>query len=246
VADGWIKLYRQIQEHWIWKDKPYDNRSAWLDILMSAFHKESKTRFNKELITVERGSFPTSERDLAEKWGWSKTKARNFLKLLENDEMIIQKADNKKTIIKVLNYSVYQELENHKKTTERPQKDQQETSEEPLLYKKNDKNDKNDKNKDKNIKKENPKVQYAEFVTMTNDEYEKLLATYGETVTKRMIEILDNYKGSSGKKYSSDYRAILNWVVKKYEQERQQQPNTKPINNMQNVIDDINWNALEG
>ena len=34
-----------------------------------------------------------------------------------------------------------------------------------------------------------------------------------------MIEILDNYKGQNGKKYKSDYRAILNWVVKRYEEE---------------------------
>ena len=36
-----------------------------------------------------------------------------------------------------------------------------------------------------------------------------------------MIEILDNYKGSKGKKYRSDYRAILNWVVNRYNEEIQ-------------------------
>ena len=48
---------------------------------------------------------------------------------------------------------------------------------------------------------------------MTNDEHEKLVATHGAADTSRLIEILDNYKGSSGKKYVSDYRAILSWVV---------------------------------
>lgn len=37
---------------------------------------------------------------------------------------------------------------------------------------------------------------------------------YGESETALMIEKLDNYKGSKGKKYKSDYRAILNWVAK--------------------------------
>lgn len=58
---------------------------------------------------------------------------------------------------------------------------------------------------------EEPKVQFAEHVFMTNDEYQKLLDTHGEADTARLIEILDNYKGSNGKRYESDYRAILSW-----------------------------------
>jgi hypothetical protein len=57
------------------------------------------------------------------------------------------------------------------------------------------------------------KVQFAENVSMTNAEYEKLVSTYGEANTTRMVEKLDNYKGANGKKYKSDYRAILNWVA---------------------------------
>lgn len=62
-------------------------------------------------------------------------------------------------------------------------------------------------------KTEVKKVKYAEYVSMTEKEYEKLVETHGKEKTKRMIEKLDNYKGSSGKTYRSDYRAILNWVV---------------------------------
>lgn len=65
-----------------------------------------------------------------------------------------------------------------------------------------------------------PKVQLAENVTMTNDEYEKLLAAHGPADTMRLIEILDNYKGSTGKKYKSDYRAILSWCVDRLEEEK--------------------------
>ena len=65
------------------------------------------------------------------------------------------------------------------------------------------------------------KYKYAEFVTLTRDEYAKLCAQYSEEGAKRMIEILDNYKGSKGKKYKSDYRTILNWVVDRYNEEIQ-------------------------
>ncbi len=69
-----------------------------------------------------------------------------------------------------------------------------------------------------------PKTQFAEFVSMTNDEYASLVAKLGEQGAKRCIEILDNYKGSKGAKYESDYRTILNWVVKRYEEERAKSP----------------------
>lgn len=63
------------------------------------------------------------------------------------------------------------------------------------------------------------KYHYAEFVTLTRDEYTKLCVEHTEEGAKRMIEILDNYKGSKGKRYKSDYRTILNWVVDKYNKE---------------------------
>lgn len=69
------------------------------------------------------------------------------------------------------------------------------------------------------------KVQFAEFVSMTNDEYTSLVAKVGEEGAKRCVEILDNYKGSTGKKYVSDYRAMLNWVLARYEEEK-----TKKVN----------------
>jgi hypothetical protein len=65
------------------------------------------------------------------------------------------------------------------------------------------------------------KIKYADFVSLTNAEYEALVAKLGEDGAKRCIEILDNYKGSTGRKYKSDYRTILNWVVQRYEEEQQ-------------------------
>lgn len=81
-----------------------------------------------------------------------------------------------------------------------------------------------DKNRlDKNREEESIRAR-AENVSMTDDEYQKLIDKFGEADTKRLIEILDNYKGQSGKKYKSDYRAILNWVVDRLKEERTQKP----------------------
>ena len=69
------------------------------------------------------------------------------------------------------------------------------------------------------------KYKYADDVTLTRDEYAKLCSTYSEDGAKRMIDILSAYKGSKGKKYKSDYKAILNWVVNRYNEEIQRNGN---------------------
>jgi len=64
------------------------------------------------------------------------------------------------------------------------------------------------------------KIKYAEAVSMTNDEYSSLMEKLGsEQAVTWCIEKLNNYKLSSGKKYKSDYRAILNWVIGEYEKQ---------------------------
>lgn len=89
-------------------------------------------------------------------------------------------------------------------------------------------NKEKDKEKDKDkIKTVSPvaplckKIKYADFVTLTEKEYNTLVKKYGIADTKRMIEILDNYKNSKGKKYASDYGAINKWVVTALAEEKQ-------------------------
>lgn len=60
------------------------------------------------------------------------------------------------------------------------------------------------------------KKPYGDYVRMTEQEYAKLVNAYGEDGAKELITILDDYKVSSGKRYKSDYRAILTWCVDKY------------------------------
>ena len=74
--------------------------------------------------------------------------------------------------------------------------------------------------------KEKEKIHFAEFVSMTNVDYEKLVNTYGKDFTDQCIKKLDDYKGSSGKTYKSDYRAILSWVVDEIKK-KQTKPNNK-------------------
>ena len=141
LIKGWISINREIQDHWLYDDKPFNQLAAWIDLLLLANHKDNKFPFGDEVVIVERGSFITSELKLMERWGWSKSKVRRFLSLLENDEMIVKKTDRKKTTISIVNYSVYQDIE----TTKEPKKNHQQTDSRPI------KDTNNNENNDNNI-----------------------------------------------------------------------------------------------
>jgi len=72
-----------------------------------------------------------------------------------------------------------------------------------------------DKDKAKDKEKEKGKKNFGEFVKLSNEEYEKLCSKYSEEFAKACIERLDNYIGSTGRKYKSHYRTILNWVIER-------------------------------
>lgn len=112
MADkGWIKLHRSLQDCWIWlNDEPFDRRSAWVDLLLLANHKEVKMMFNGNLITVDRGQILTSIRKLSEKWKWSYDKTRRFLQVIEKDGMVQKESDNFRTLLTIVKYEVFQDL----------------------------------------------------------------------------------------------------------------------------------------
>lgn len=113
--EGWISLYRKIQEHWIWKStEPFDKRSAWLSLLFKANHKDTKVMFDSKPIEVKRGSFITSELKLANEWKWGRKKVRTFLKRLEDDKMLTKSCTTKYTTISIENWDLYQKVEQQK------------------------------------------------------------------------------------------------------------------------------------
>lgn len=154
AGKGWISVHRKIQSHWVWdSSEPFDKRSAWIDILLLVNHKKNKFLLGNELVEVDKGEKITSERKLAKRWHWSRTKVRNFLELLKKDEMIeFERKPHKRTRLKVLNYGDYQGSGNQQKTSKKPQKNQSSTSKEPVKnLNNNDNNELIMKNNDNNI-----------------------------------------------------------------------------------------------
>jgi len=71
-------------------------------------------------------------------------------------------------------------------------------------------------------RKEKEKKKYNEFVFLSDDEHNNLVARFGKQGTEQRITKLDNYIGSKGKKYKSHYHTILMWESKNSEDTRQE------------------------
>ena len=110
----------------------------------------------------------------------------------------------------------YKLQKNRKRDAERKRKDYAETVVQPREAAATQPEEEPAKKKATGKKKSEPeKKSYSEFVRMTEASYNRLVELYGEPFTKACIERLDLYKGSKGKTYKDDYRAILSWVVKR-------------------------------
>ena len=124
--EGWISLYRKIQEHWLWtKRRKFSQFEAWISLLFKANFKDTKIMIGDNLVEVKRGSFITSEVKLAEEWKWDRSTVRKFLKTLEEQEMIQKNSTTKYTSISIENWELYQDTQqqdrqqNNNKTTQR-------------------------------------------------------------------------------------------------------------------------------
>lgn len=94
----------------------------------------------------------------------------------------------------------------------------------------------------KSRSKKSAKEHYAEAVTMTAEEYQKLTAQHTKAFVDKCIEILNNYKLSSGKPYKSDYHAILSWVADRVSKDY---PLLDKPASMQNSVYDVNVNPFD-
>lgn len=146
--EGWIKVYRKLWDDEIWGDEsePHNRRSAWIDLLMLANHEDKQIIFDGHPITIKRGQKLTSIRKLSKRWGWSKERTANYLKLLENVGKITRETDSRRTLITIVKYSVYQgEPDSNKDTDKDNNKDSNKDTDSPQT--RMIKNDKEKKNK---------------------------------------------------------------------------------------------------
>jgi len=121
VADkknGWIKLYRSIRNHWLWRSsKPFTYGQAWVDMLLTATYSHE-----------ECGELVATQSELCYRWGWSRQKLRGFLAKLEHDESISLFSTSRATKITICKYIELQSNSTRRATPKQPTNNQPTTN----------------------------------------------------------------------------------------------------------------------
>ncbi|RAI82537.1 DnaD domain protein [Macrococcoides goetzii] len=220
---GWISLHRTIENHWLYEeDRKFSKFEAWIDILLMVNHTDKKVSLGNELVTVKRGERITSLRKLSERWNWSITKVDSFLKLLESDSMIELKKDTKKTLISVVNYDIYQNLDIKKRHGKDEEKTQKEFKKET-----------------KNIQKENKKKQTImsnNDLIMTNNDNNVVVVDVNENKSDfKKVELENNNNNNH------TFQELLNY----YQNNIQMSPPPLVIEKLGNDYDDFGFNIVK-
>jgi DNA-binding transcriptional regulator YhcF (GntR family) len=131
---GWIKLSKEINTHWIWKDPI--KFQWWVDILLTVNYSDTKVPIGFKVLDCKRGETLMSLTTWAKRWGVSKSVVNNFFNMLEMDNMIETVNETVTTRLRVCNYDSYQQTENAKDTQTKRKRNANETQHDTIKEKK--------------------------------------------------------------------------------------------------------------
>jgi hypothetical protein len=214
---GYVKIYRKIKK-WEWY-KDGNTLRVFLHLLLSANYAPSKYKGHD----VGVGSLVTGISAIGRELGISFQQTRTALEHLKSTGEITIKPTNKFSIISLTHFADYQnaEAEDNKQNNKQLTNNQQTTNKQLTTSKeyKEYKNIRNIKEKEINKEKERqsakpPRRKYGEYqhVLLTDQQYEKLKAEFGEEATAKYIRKVDEYCQQYGKKYSDYNLTIRNWM----------------------------------
>ncbi|MCI5757094.1 MAG: hypothetical protein MR037_02555 [Bacteroidales bacterium] len=205
MLSEWIKIERCIADANGYFGEKFCRPMCWIDLLILARTEPKEYTIRGVKVSVGRGQILTSIRELCSRWSLSSHAVRNRIDELTSNGSITVAASKLATIITIVNYESYIV---------------QDRSPQPAVVAEHAK---------PRTSPSTPKHRYAPTVLLTDDEYSMLSSAYGKDGAAWMIQKLDDYKAAKGATYKSDYRAILNWVVKEYQKANNQYGYTSNI-----------------
>lgn len=106
--DGYIKLYRRIEDYPVLMCEEFDKYHAFLWMVERANFVDTRISFNGRYKVLKRGQFITSIRKLELVFGWSKKRVRVFLDDLQTAGLIKTVRNTNGSIITICNYDMFQ------------------------------------------------------------------------------------------------------------------------------------------
>lgn len=107
---NFIPINRDLFEHSLWvEERAFSRFEAWLYLLKEARFEDTKVLDKGQFVEVKRGQIYASYRFLANAFGWSTKKIRNFMKLLISDNMVKVETHKKtkQSLITITKYDTY-------------------------------------------------------------------------------------------------------------------------------------------
>lgn len=208
MVAGWIKLHRKLLECPIFENEKLLKVFVWC--LMKATHSGREQLVGRQMVKLEPGQFVFGRKKASEELRLPPTTVYEHMQLLKKLSTVDIYSDSKYSVVTVVNWAIYQGEDENSVSNSVSKHDSKSAADRQQI----------DTNKKvpKNVKKVPiSKVAYSEAVALTEIEHQKLVDQHGAEKTALMIETLNNWKLSKGKTYSSDYHAILKWVVEAVE-----------------------------
>ena len=211
--NGWIKLHRKIMRNEKWDNDKMLKVFIWC--LLKATHEAREQLVGMQKVNLLPGQFVTGREAGARELQMAQSSFRRLLDRLKQLQFVDIKTTNKFSVVTVVNWAFYQ-CDGEDATSKPPTPEQQmnnkwTTDEQQMDTNKNTKNIKNTKKDKKYL--DIAKTSYAEHVSMTEEQCQKLIEKHGPVAVADMIDRLNNYKISTGQlnKYKCDYHTLLNW-----------------------------------
>ena len=191
---GYIKLWRKIEDNWLWKvPRKFSKLEAWIDIIMQVqWNPEpEEVVIKNKVLTCNRGESLKSLETWAKRWNWDKSATRRFFNLLKKTGQIDTQSDTITTRLKVINYDTYCPLRHADDTELNSERNASETQVTPD----------NKDNKDNKVKKDkNTPVVFPDWLDKELwKEYKKYrgngkskLTPYAEQLAIKKLEKLKN------------------------------------------------------
>ncbi|EAC2273989.1 TPA: DnaD domain protein [Listeria monocytogenes] len=218
---GWIKLHRDLKEKPIWKSSTPEQKTILVTLLMMANHKENEWEWRGKPFKAKPGEFVTSIKSITEECGKgiSSQNVRTALKRFENYGFLTKESTKVSTLINVVNWGVYQELENKTNTvTNKQLTNDSQTANKQLTTNKNvrtkecNKDNNNINNSDLNFK---DFWEQNGFGMMLPTEQEKLLAWVDDFSGNREIVFkaleVASEQGANKRNYAYVNKILRNW-----------------------------------
>lgn len=104
-TEGKINVHRSIMDNWIWERGEYVK--AWLHMLLLANNRDHTIKLPDGPVSLQRGQFVMSKRNMQQEWHWTWPVLQKFLSLLQEKRAVTISTLKFGCLITILNYDAY-------------------------------------------------------------------------------------------------------------------------------------------